>query len=747
MMYLRIVTLLLLGIVGCSSGGGCSDDSSTPNETGPITVLNPNSPLGLLTDDDFRTAHEKVQDALWDRDLLKWADELNAGLDSADVEQLCISLEVFTRACQPERINQTLRRLGKCRIEYQLDPYLTERIGKREFWDSLRVFYASLPIMPDHSGGTAVPMHLVKTQSREAARRWLEKQMNKPWLPMHPDKMLWRGMNGSGNAAWRRAYMDMIAYWGEMPEELTRLEKAIRNHPEDVQLASWYLYGREKLPGKQRPSVAWLRQVLKCTDAILCWQLGRSLDHGDRTPEDEARVAAWLYEKVLHIPLSQQQKETLGQIALCSKRIDPKEAQAVLTRWIKAGLPKLYVCSNQLEKAQTLVEELTGNKDGTLRDVEGMQYRDAGMTQRRSGQRVVEGRIKKAEAIGKDSVGYWLKRANYYAGRRESKEQEKAYLAALALPDNPDEYTVTMRGNNIPRRFEAVRAYCWFLEKQKRFGALETFYRKEIQREGIDSRHYKKLIRIIGRKGTRCTWDDPMIWAAVAKRKELGELAGAYELVSLLADVDPGPNWRVREVKLIECLGKTPPPELLWSLAETLYRRWYEYNRLDDATRVRTPEPVRTTRSKAIDMMLEAYKALPDTPTSDKMSKRVSLIRYLFLSKRPKEAIAFVEQIKAENNGRLPALAQRHWSDQGAEEWIRWALASGEDELAMEWLRTAANFDLAGGYTRMGGYRGPITEDAKTFYRDLLKRSAGNSVILGIMKSVEQIQSIRKGRH
>ena len=744
-----IAMVFTLTIVGCSSKTTSTKDSPTSDSDNLIQVINPDSTLGLLTNEQFKKANDYVQESLWDRDLLEWADELNENLDSANAKQLCISLEVFTRACQPERINLALRRLGQCKIEYQLDPNLTEKISKREFWDSLQVFYETLPINPHCYWDMAVPQYLEKTQGRESARRWLKKQIRKSSLPFEPDKKRWIQMGGSGNSTWQRVYMKMLDSWGEMPEELARLEKEIRKSPSDLQLMNWYIFGRDRLAPKDRPSVAWIPKVVTFNDAIAYWRLVQSLYRGDNTPTEDARVAAWLYEQALRIPLTKEQRETLGEIACCSMRIEPQKAQATFTQWLKAGLPELYVRSNQLDKAQKLIEELTGSKDGTLKDIAAMQYQDAGMVQRASGKRVVEGRIKEAEALNKDSIDYWLKRAAYYAGRKKLKEQEKAYLIALSLPDNPDEFDTTMNSRRIPKRFRAVRDYQWFLEKQKRFADLEVFLRKEIQREGIASQHYRHFIELIGKPGVKCTWEDPMIWEAIRQNRKAGNIERAYDLVGQLAYKYPGPDWHVREAKLIECLGETPPPKLQWSLGETLYHQWYEYYRLSEPERAKAPKPIKTTRNEAIDIMLAAYKRLPDTPDSDKASKRVRLIKYLFLNQRPKEAITLVEQIESENDGRLPALARKEWyaGGDGAGPWIAWALASDQNELAMEWLRTAVNFDIAGGYTRQGGYRGPMTENIKAFYRNLLKRSPKNPIILGIIESIEEVENIQKGIH
>ena len=61
-------------------------------------------------------------------------------------------------------------------------------------------------------------------------------------------------------------------------------------------------------------------------------------------------------------------------------------------------------------------------------------YLLAGRVQAASGQRVVEGRIKKAEEEQKDSVRYWLNRAQYYLGRKEKEQSEQAYQSAMKLP-------------------------------------------------------------------------------------------------------------------------------------------------------------------------------------------------------------------------------------------------------------------------------------------------------------------------
>ena len=91
--------------------------------------------------------------------------------------------------------------------------------------------------------------------------------------------------------------------------------------------------------------------------------------------------------------------------------------------------------AKQLDRAQRLVEELTGKKDGTLEDLGTLRL--AGQVQQASGKRVVEGRIKKAEEERKDSGGYWLSRVEYYRGRRDLHQVEQAYQACAEAPSGP----------------------------------------------------------------------------------------------------------------------------------------------------------------------------------------------------------------------------------------------------------------------------------------------------------------------
>jgi tetratricopeptide (TPR) repeat protein len=129
--------------------------------------------------------------------------------------------------------------------------------------------------------------------------------------------------------------------------------------------------------------------------------------------------------------------------------------QAIFHVEVMDDLNKMYLDQKRNDEAQKIMiaaRELRKKynlpKDSLL----------AGMTQMLSGQRIVETEIKNREAIDNTKPAYWMERANYYQGRKEPLEQEKALRKALSLYDTPE-----LRGKNPNPSFCDVRSslnYC-----------------------------------------------------------------------------------------------------------------------------------------------------------------------------------------------------------------------------------------------------------------------------------------------
>jgi hypothetical protein len=170
----------------------------------------------------------------------------------------------------------------------------------------------------------------------------------------------------------------------------------------------------------------------------------------------------------------------------------------------------------------------------------------------------VEGRIKKAEEEQKDSVRYWLNRAQYYLGRNEKEQAEQAYQSAMNLPAD------SLRG-------EVVGDYGKFMEKNERYKDAERLYRDEIDRVGIQNTEFwlHRLAGLDGKGGVRVGWDEPLIWSWLKVQKEVRFYqAGQMWLERLSHQTN---DWASFEKKARDLAAEPSPPPLQYCLGRILY--------------------------------------------------------------------------------------------------------------------------------------------------------------------------------
>ncbi len=357
-----------------------------------------------------------------------------------------------------------------------------------------------------------------------------------------------------------------------------------------------------------------------------------------------------------------------------------------------------------MDRAQRLVEELTGKKDGTLEDLGVLRL--AGQVQQASGKRVVEGRIKKAEEERKDSGGYWLSRAEYYSGRHDLHQVEQAYQAALKLP--PD------RADS--RRHDVMWAYGWFFIHQNRLLEAARLWRDEAERIGPKPPDtctwLHGLLTVEYQGGPRVRWDDPLFWQWLAARREVGLSSWADELLERAAS-QSGPSEEF-EKKARRVAAGPCPVVLRFRLGEILHNRGNDPNTLAGRTRSKTHEGLR--------MMAEAYDRWPNEAYPEKRTVGPRLLQAYLAEGEAADAEKLLETLLREE----PFLGEDP-------EWLAgFAVAAAKGralDLAMRLWRAKANLDL----TDQRGLEELAANGAasrlREFYSALAKQAPGNAFV------------------
>lgn len=621
---------------------------------------------------DWYATADAVDKKLQRRDLLDWADQLAGQLHNGNPRTLITALEVFVRAGQPDRISTVIEKLAPVKSHSPPPMYWVNRVLKRKYYKQARTWFDTF----EGSEADYDLMHpFILNWEATGHRQDLE-----TWLRTKADKHTYRQF-------WPPYYYRYLARNGKLPAHLTILEQKIRKDPTKFPAISQYFQLRTYL--RPRPEIGWLYEIARPEHASDAYSLARS------APSTHHKSAIRLYDLSLSTPVTEYDHQAIQYF--CSMTIEPEHVEDLLRRWAKAGLARVCFEAKDLDRAQKLVEELTGKKDGTLGDLIGLEF--AGRVQAASGKRVVENRIKKAEEENKDSVRYWLGRASYYTGRKEHEQAEDALEKALALP--PDQH-----------RHEVMRDYAAYLLNQGNHAEAESLFRTELKRVGVKGRGANfcihQLMKLNGKSGVKFPWNDPILWEwfEFHKASGSGRVQGNLEWAAKHARGEWA-NFKRRAMALAD---PNSPPPLRYAMGMILHQR--------DAS------------GEGLAMMEVAFDQWPDGgyPSRQHVGGK---LRSIYLQQGFWRK---AEKLFQADYDRLASPARIWWLRQLA---VSAAKAGDKDEAMRFWTRRARQ-DLTDhdGLSELAslGMKDRLT----AYYKALARRAPKNAAITAALKQLEQ---------
>ncbi|NQU23214.1 MAG: hypothetical protein HQ567_18195 [Candidatus Nealsonbacteria bacterium] len=430
---------------------------------------------------------QEVIEELPRRDVIQWSNQLASRLDGAGHRTLFAALEVFIRAGHEDRTTDVVNRLNRLELPPIIYHYVAEdHLIRRELWGPLRMLLDAHPeCCPVYF--EKFRRHWWETGDRAELESWLKTRYETDWR------------------SWHTHYFWVLSEQGKIAALVERLEAEVRRKPTDGQLVFKYLAAAGTLADRiqspeKRPDVAWLGDVARPRYAMDAHALGRRL-----ADDEHYAQAIELLDHSLTRPITDYDKKAVQEE--CSKPFAEGEYEPTIRRWTKTSLARNCKEAGEFARAQKLTEELLG-PDATLKDLGLVRF--AGEVQRASGQRVIEGRIKKAEEENKDSIRYWLRRAAYYIGRQEDGLAEDAFKSALALPADGS-------------RPGAVQQYAGFLVRKREYSRANELLREELERIGWNDGSAEYLVHDLLELDRRAQFkfrsDDPLLWRFLAERK------------------------------------------------------------------------------------------------------------------------------------------------------------------------------------------------------------------------------------
>jgi tetratricopeptide (TPR) repeat protein len=153
--------------------------------------------------------------------------------------------------------------------------------------------------------------------------------------------------------------------------------------------------------------------------------------------------------------------------------MDGADIERMIRNGAKRDLIECDLALGRAAEAQKLTEELSKETVG----VWGIDQL-AGRVQGASGARTIEGEILKEEAASAETPEYWLRRGNYYTGRKENAPAAEAYEKGLALAPRQPEGRPAKVPENV--RVTLLRDYTRFLMESSQADAALALIRREL---------------------------------------------------------------------------------------------------------------------------------------------------------------------------------------------------------------------------------------------------------------------------
>jgi hypothetical protein len=389
---------------------------------------------------DYQTRtnmEREITSMLLEKDVGEVANQLAREPAATAIVPLLRRLNIFARAGHRARALQTLNQLAEASDmppvseRWVVAQAVKEIIGDDDL-AALRTYYER--IMPVDAAGAE---KLLRLWEREGDTKELD-----PWL----------AARARANDEWFQWRIHWRTKLGTVKELLDALAADVRASPEDLERVFRYLHANT-LAGRPQ-NVEWLASVFETWLSELTASERVAYEFyelGVRLQTELPQVAAKMFERSLHLPFTTRDMRLIGERVIIRSQVPPrvKNWEKQLRFWTKQHLAESYRSMNQPQRAQPILEELVAMKDDDLmtEDV----YKTAGAVQAQTGMRVVEAKILRAEEGERDSVTYWIDRAQYYKGRKEYGAVMETYRQAFA------------RFSSKPLDTEAVKARLFLL--------------------------------------------------------------------------------------------------------------------------------------------------------------------------------------------------------------------------------------------------------------------------------------------
>jgi tetratricopeptide (TPR) repeat protein len=504
---------------------------------------------------------------LLEKDVGEVAHQLARERAATTIVPLLRRLSIFARAGHRARVLQTINQLAEASDLPPLSHRWLVAQAVKEFIGgddlaALRAYYER--IMPTDAA------------SAESFLRLWEKEGEAKELDA------WLAQRSTQHVEWIRFRIYWRVKLGTLDELLDALAADVKAHPEDRARVSIYLEANRAANKPQ--DVSWLEDAIAPRLAFELYELGALLKMD--APESAAR----LLERSLAQPFTEQDMRLIAEREMPRYQIPPrvKNWDKQLRLWTKRHLAEIYLEIDQPQVAQKFIEELVamkGDDDISTEDVHNL----AGMVQAQSGMRVVEAKILRDETTERESISYWLERAQYYTGRKEYDAVMETYRQALIhLPFKAQDR------ESLGTRLTLLNAFTLFAtsrdafedgKQQERRAEIKQILRREFTAAPLETDYAFGLARIIVDDGF--AFDDLRVALFVKDKDALQRMLAArtewnseerWLIENVVCRENVSPGSRANFWTQLEALAKNGAPSRAYQLADVMLT-WDEARR------------------------------------------------------------------------------------------------------------------------------------------------------------------------
>jgi len=339
--------------------------------------------------------------------------------------------------------------------------------------------------------------------------RLLEHFERSGWSLEQVDRWL-AGMPPGVDSFWVKERLRFNVAHGQGEQLVRELRDGVRRNPEDIDGAVAFLegliYARHTEADKW--DLSWMTEAVKPELATEAERLGSRLKRlGNWT------TASTFYKQAIDTPLTDEEVRQFGWMRQVF--IPPEQLRAGFAAHMREGMAECLLKMDRSDEAQKwMVEAADIREKHNL----GLNALFAGQVQARSGQRIIEERIKEEEKESEDDPEYWWKRARYYRGRNEPEQEEQALRKGLGLTTPQPEPERRSKGH-IDWRSRMLTDYVRFLARVNRTAEAAALLRKEMEQAPATSESAKRAARLLGFDFAKhLSVDDEVLWTWLDKQ-------------------------------------------------------------------------------------------------------------------------------------------------------------------------------------------------------------------------------------